>query len=292
MLPLGMRFAIAAALLLATAANAAPPALKSPDDVLKASPKSDWHRLDPANLMVMQLKTGRVVIALAPDFAPRTVGNIKKLVHEGYFSKSAAIIRSQDNYVVQWSRDPEPQTSTGGWIEFERGPSATFHALKDPDTYAPQAGFDGDFPAAGDGKSEWLVHCYGMVGAGRGYEANTGNGAELYAVTGQAPRHLDRNITLVGRVVQGMELLSALPRGPAPMGFYEKPGQHVPILSVHLGSEMAPSDQPRLEALTTASKSFAAYAEARRNRGGPFFIRPAGRVDVCNIPLPVRALSP
>lgn len=288
MLPLGMRFAIAAALLFATAASAAP---KAPDEVLKASPRSDWHRLDPADLLVMQLRTGRVVIQLAPQFAPRTVGNIKKLVHSGYFSKNAAVIRSQDNYVVQWARDPEPK-STGGWIEFERGPSTNFHALKDPDTYAPQAGFDGDFPAASDGKTEWMVHCYGTVGAGRDLAPDTGNGAELYAVTGQAPRHLDRNITVVGRVVQGMDLLSSLPRGAGAMGFYDKPAQHMPILFTSIASEMPPADQPRLEALKTDSRTFAAYAEARRNRAGPFFIKPAGRIDVCNIPLPVRPLSP
>ena len=77
-----------------------------------------------------------------------------------------------------------------------------------------KTGFDGDFPAGSDGKSEWLLHCYGMVGAGRDNAADSGSGVELYAVTGQSPRQLDRNITLVGRVVQGMELLSVLPRGP------------------------------------------------------------------------------
>ena len=283
-----MRLLLTAALVFATAAYAAP---KAPDEVLKASAKSDWHKLDPADLLVMQLKTGRVVIQLAPQFAPNTTANIRKLTHAGYFSKGAAIIRSQDNYVVQWARDPEPP-SKGGWIEFERKPTGTFHALKDPDTYAPQAGFDGDFPAAGDGKSEWLVHCYGTVGAGRDLKPGSGDGAELYAVTGQAPRHLDRNITVVGRVVQGMELLSSLPRGAGAMGFYDKPGQHMPILSTMLGSDMPASAQPRLEALNTDSKTFAAYVEARRNRAGPFFIKPAGRIDVCNIPLPVRPLSP
>ena len=45
---------------------------------------------------------------------------------------------------------------------------------------------------------------------------------ELYAVIGQSPRGLDRNITLVGRVVRGIELLSVIPRGHGAMGFYEK----------------------------------------------------------------------
>ncbi len=139
----------------------------------------------------------------------------------------------------------------------------------------------------------WLVHCYGTVGVGRDLKPDSGDGAELYAVTpARAPRHLDRNITVAGRVVQGMDLLSSLPRGSETMGFYGESAPHVPILSIHIASEMYPESRPRLEALKTDSKSFAAYAEARRNRGGPFFIRPAGRVDVCNIPLPVRPLTP
>src|SRR5690606_9568936 len=76
------------------------------------------------------------------------------------------------------------------------------------------------FPAARDPAdgTAWLAHCYGTVGAGRDNDADSGSGTELYVVTGHAPRQLDRNITVVGRVVQGMELLSALPRGPAPAG--------------------------------------------------------------------------
>lgn len=283
-----MRRLLLALALTITPALAFPPA---PDEVVKAAPKSDWHKLDPANLLVMELPTGRVVIALAPAFAPKTIANLKKLVHDGYFNSHAAITRSQDNYVVQWSRDPEPAPGKG-WVEYERPRQASFRALKDKDTYAAEAGFDGDFPAASDGKTEWLVHCYGMVGVGRDLAPDTGTGAELYAVTGQAPRHLDRNITVAGRVVEGMQLLSALPRGTGAMGFYAKPGERLPIRAIRLASEMPAAQQPKLEALTTSSASFAKYVEARRNRGGPFFIRPAGHIDVCNLPLPVRALSP
>jgi len=281
-----MRRLFLAALLIATPALAFPP---SPDEVVKAAPKSDWHKLDPNNLLVMELPTGRVVIELAPAFAPRTIANIRKLVHDGYFNSHAAITRSQDNYVVQWSRDPEPPPGKG-WVEYERPRQPSFRPLKDRDTYAAEAGFDGDFPAASDGKREWLVHCYGMVGVGRDLAPDTGTGAELYAVTGQAPRHLDRNITLAGRVVEGMQLLSSLPRGSGAMGFYARPGERLPIRAIRLASEMPAAQQPRLEAL--AGPSFDRYVEARRNRGGPFFIRPAGHIDVCNLPLPVRPLTP
>ena len=132
----------------------------------------------------------------------------------------------------------------------------------------------------------WPVHCYGMVGVGRNLSPDTGTGAELYAVIGHAPRHLDRNIALVGRVIEGIEHLSSLPRGTGALGFYEKEEERTPIQSVRLGGEVA-ALQP-FEYLSTESTSFAAYANARANRRDPFFIRPAGGADICNIPVPVR----
>ena len=134
--------------------------------------------------------------------------------------------------------------------------------------------------------SQWPVHCYGMVGVGRNLSPDTGTGAELYTVIGHAPRHLDRNIALVGRVIEGMEHLSSLPRGTGALGFYEKEEERVPILSVRLGN--IARDLPAFEYLSTESESFAAYSDARANRRDPFFIRPAGGADVCNIPVPVR----
>jgi peptidylprolyl isomerase len=130
------------------------------------------------------------------------------------------------------------------------------------------------------------THCYGMVGVGRELSPDTGSGAELYTVIGHAPRHLDRNIALVGRVIAGIEHLSALPRGTGPLGVYTDAAQHVPIRSVRMGNEVA--DLPGFQYLSTESKTFAQYAEARANRRDPFFIRPAGGADICNIPVPIR----
>ena len=135
----------------------------------------------------------------------------------------------------------------------------------------------------------WPVHCYGMVGVGRGLSPDTGSGAELYTVIGHAPRHLDRNIALVGRVIEGIEHLSSLPRGTGALGFYETEAERVPIASVRIGNEV--KDLPAFQYLSTESQSFAAYADARANRRDPFFIRPAGGADICNIPVPVRRVK-
>jgi peptidylprolyl isomerase len=112
-------------------------------------------------------------------------------------------------------------------------------------------------------------------------------------VIGHAPRHLDRNIALVGRVIGGMEHLSSLPRGKGALGFYsaEERDRRTPILSVRIASELPEEERPLYEYLSTESGTFAAYAEARANRRDPFFIVPAGGADICNIPVPVRAFE-
>ena len=137
----------------------------------------------------------------------------------------------------------------------------------------------------------WPVHCYGMVGVGRNMSPDTGSGAELYAVIGHAPRHLDRNIALVGRVISGIEYLSSLPRGTGQLGFYEDEAERVGIRSIRLASDLPAADQPRFEYLSTDSVAFVNYADARANRRDPFFIRPAGGADICNIPVPIRPVA-
>ncbi len=158
-------------------------------------------------------------------------------------------------------------------------------------SYASAEAFSKGWPIATDHTYTWPIHCYGMVGVGRDLSPNTGSGAELYVVIGHAPRHLDRNIALVGRVIEGIEFLSSLPRGHGGLGFYdlEQGDERVPIQSIHPGVEV--SGLPAYEYLSTESASFANYADARANRRDAFFIRPAGGADICNIPVPVRRVK-
>src|ERR1051326_6171750 len=154
--------------------------------------------------------------------------------------------------------------------EFDRplDPQMPFTPLPDGDVYAPEVGFSNGFPVARDTKSgkAWLTHCYGMVGAGRDVALDSGGGAELYAVIGHAPRQLDRNVTLLGRVVQRIDLLSALPRGTGPLGFYEKAEQHVPIKSIRVAADVPAAERTSLELLRTDTPLFQALIESRRNR--------------------------
>jgi peptidylprolyl isomerase len=294
---LALTSAIAQAAEPAQAAKAAPSSKLSASDVIKASQPSEWRPLDPANTLYMELPAGRVVIELAPDFAPRHAANIRTLVKEHYFD-GLVVLRSHDNYVAQWGdadeKNPRPLGSAQPKLAAEftvpMSNDKHFVRLPDHDGYAPQVGHSNGFPAGRDPKSKttWLAHCYGMVGVGRDMDADSGSGTSLYAVTGHAPRHLDRNITVVGRVVSGMPLLASLPRGTGPLGFYEKPEQHVPIKSVRLAADVPEAERSRLEVMRTDSASFKAVAESQRNRPGPWTKVPAGYIELCNVTIPVR----
>jgi peptidylprolyl isomerase len=286
----------AAALAAAPPAAPAPPAARAltTREVLEASTPSDWRPIDPQYTLYLELQGGRVIIEMAPVFAPRHVANVTALARERYFD-GLAFMRSQDNYVVQWGdaegRKPVEKAQRTLPAEFERPlRGLTLTRLADPDSYAPVVGFLDGFPVAADPQTgrAWLVHCYGMLGAGRDNDVDSGGGTELYVVNGQAPRHLDRNVTLLGRVVRGMELLAVLPRGHGDLGFYQPGESGLPIRSLRLAADLPASERTALEELRTDTPAFAAYVEARRNRHEEWFKVPAGRIDVCNIPVPVR----
>lgn len=297
--------ALALSVLLALPAMAAEQAKPTPTakELLAKSTPGEWRTPDPQNLLYMQLPQGRVVIELAPDFSPLHAANIRTLVRGHYFD-GLAIIRVQDNFVTQWGDPNDDESGDKSKIrslgkahktlppEYTRAidPELPWTALPDGDVYAPEVGFSEGFPAARDPATgqEWLTHCYGAVGVARDVDPHSGSGSSLYAVIGQAPRRLDRNLAIAGRVIEGMPLLSGLPRGAEPMGFYTKPAQRISIESVRLAADIRAKDRPALEVLRTDSPTFAALVDAKRNGRNAFYTLPAGKVDLCSIDVPVR----
>ena len=266
----------------------------------------------------------RVVIQLiAAPFSQGWVRNIRKLAAAHWYD-GVSVNRVQDNYVAQWgdatAKKPlpagleavpesdydHPPAPLDGF-KFHQGelwvaPSAGGGAPPSP-IFDPMPAFRGVTPWYTDtffkgfavssvlsphGSEVFPIHCYGMVGVGRDVSPSTGTGAELYTVIGHAPRHLDRNIALVGRVIDGIEHLSSLPRGTEALGFYKTPQERTPVVSIRLAIELPAAERPRFEYLSTESPTFARYADARANRKDEFFIRPASGADVCNVPVPVR----
>jgi peptidylprolyl isomerase len=313
-----MRKALIALAVLAAPVAAQDKPAPTPGEIVAAAPKADWVTIAASDLLVMDLappdqgpeqasakgQPRRVVIQLMPPpFSQGWIGNIRKLAAAKWWD-GTSINRVQDNYVVQWG-DAEAEDKArakklpAGLAAVPESEYQSRNARMFPvrikqakdaprDSYAVAAIPLLGWPLGFDKRAAWPVHCYGMVGVGRDKPPDTGSGAELYTVIGHAPRHLDRNIALVGRVIEGIEYLSSLPRGKGDLGFYDlaQGDERVPVLSIRIGTEIA--DLAPYEYFSTESASFGAYAEARANRRDPFFIRPAGGADICNIPVPVR----
>lgn len=334
---LALRSAAALLPLCLLAAADPPPSNPGPGDIVAAAPSSAWVKIAPEDLLVMDLapdakgRARRVVIQLiAAPISEPWVANIRKLAAAHWWD-GLAIVRVQDNYVVQWG-DPDGEDTArarplpkgvaplvdqgsphrNGYVadlpnHEGPGPLGEFRSpppVLGPDSYVRNPHFYKSWPMANGLRARtgavagvpptydaWPVHCYGMVGVGRNLSPDMGSGAELYTVIGHAPRHLDRNIALVGRVVEGIEHLSSLPRGTGALGFYETPEERTVIRSVRLATELPEAERPRLEYLDSLSESFAAYAKARANRQDAFFNIPAGAADICNIPIPIRKIT-
>ncbi len=263
------------------------------DDLLAGAPAADWRTPNAEDTLYLELPRGRVVIELAAAVAPRHAANIKALARAHYFD-GLAIIRVQDNYGVQWDDESHQRPlppSVRPSVEFTADAQAAprFQPLPDHDLYAPQVGFLDGFPAARDPRthSVWLAHCYGMVGAGRD-DPPESTGAEMYAIIGNAPRQLDQNVALVGRVLKGMELLSSLPRGSGEMGFYAASETPTPITSLRVAADVPERERTQIEVLRTDSPTFRAVLDQRRERHEAWFKHNPGVIDLCNVPLPVR----
>lgn len=276
----------------------------TPNEVVASASPADWKEISTSDLLVMELAADsaskqprRVVMQLMPaPFSQGWIRNIRRLSAAAWWKKSA-IVRVQDNYVVQWG-DPDAEDSQKAAAlpaNLERMhevdyvvPKALLQTKGFSDAYAKRTGFIDGWPVAGDDKSTWPAHCYGALGVGRNLSPDAGSGAELYVVIGHAPRHLDRNIAVVGRVIDGMEHLTSLPRGSGPLGFYESENERVAIKSIQLMRDIPAKERIRYAYLDTKSDVFRRYVQVRANRKDAFYFSPAGGVDLCNVQVPIR----
>ncbi len=309
----------------ALAQEAEPP---TPASIVAAARAEEWVVIVPEDLLVMDLapdaagRQRRVVIQLMPaPFSQPWVENIRTLARAHWWD-GTQVYRVVDNWVAQWgagedadagfAEHPLPEGVVSPVADYESSmhcissardrdasscyPDFRSRGLAD-DPYIPSGrpGLVDSWPVGfvfdedREANLIWPVHCYASVGVARDLAPDTGTGAELYAVIGHAPRQLDRNIAVVGRVIAGIEHLSTLPRGTAEAGVYATRAEDTPILSVRLGSDLP--DPPTFEYLDTESESFARYVQVRANRNDAFYQVPAGGVDVCNVQVPIRRVS-
>lgn len=239
-----------------------------------------WRDLDPANTVYMQLPGGQVIIELNPDFAPKTVAQFKQLVRDGFYD-GLSFYRVIDGFVAQGGDGSDmeaPHEVPGLPAEFERDWSddLSFVSIQKPDMFAPETGFIDGFAAARDmaaGKV-WLTHCPGVIAMARNNEPDTGS-TDFYIVIGQAPRYLDRNLTIFGRVVHGMDLVQRIIRGTVEAnGMIEDNAPQTEIVSAVLGSDVPAAERTTLQIAATNGSNFRNVLDSRKYRGKPFFHHP------------------
>ncbi len=278
-----------------TPEGAAPAVVRTAGQIIVEATASEWRALDPAETLYVELETGRIIVELAPDFAPAHVAQMKTLAREGFYD-GLAFYRVVEGFVAQagdLSEDRPIGTARRALPpEFERplDPTMpTFTTLPDPDGHAAETGWVKGLPAARDTAAgvAWLVHCPGATAMARGTAPDTGS-TEFYVVLGHAPRYLDRNLSVFGRVVRGQELLQKLTRGRGASGVIEEESERGKISSVRVAVDLPAEQRTPLEILRTDSDSFRDLVAARRNRTEEFFVYRPDHIDVCAVPIPVR----
>ena len=274
--------------------QAAPAAAPPPPKAYDAIPE-DWVAVPDDEVLIFTLASGRTfVVRLAARYTPVHAANIRKFAAAKWWD-GETIYRVQDNYVAQWGDSTEKKPLAPGvvanppaeyvWPSFD-----AVATLSRPDPYSTRAGYSRDgWPLATNGAQAWIPHCYGMVGVARDLAPSTGSGGDLYANIGHSPRHLDRNIAIVGRVIEGIDALSTLPRGTGGgLGLYEDKAMYVPIATARLASDLPAAERPRYQYRKTDNARFTAWIASRENREPPFFTVPAAGADICNALPPVR----
>ncbi|WP_260483200.1 peptidylprolyl isomerase [Sphingomicrobium flavum] len=287
-------FAIAASVALQEA-----PAVRSPYAVLDEAPESAWTTIPAGELVVMMVGGERVVIQLNTAFAPTHAANVERLARAGYWD-GASVYRVVDNFVAQWGfREGEEYNSRpapDGVVDnppadFSRpGSAVTIMPHGSPDPFSQLAGYENGWPVAlhADG-SVSPVYCYGTVGVAREGDPDTGSGDTLFAAIGTPPRRLDRNFAVVGRVIDGIEHLSTLPRGSGAMSVYAEGQSPATIATVRMMDQLPEGEQEKFVMMTEGSASFAEYAYLQRHRLD--YGRGTSGADICSVQVPIKKLE-
>jgi peptidylprolyl isomerase len=258
-----------------------------------------WRQIEPSNTVFMQIGEGEIVFELNPRFAPETVRQFKKLIQDDFY-RSLSFYRVIDGFVAQGGDESDIDPDAPNAIptlkaEFEMALTEEFGwtPVQTNDLFAAETGFIDGFAAAKDTEKVWLTHCPGALAMARGTKADSGS-TDFYIVIGQAPRYLDRNLTIFGRVVFGMDVVQKIRRGPtSENGIIAKDEDRSRIKKMVLGSDLAEEDRKEVYVMDTGSDGFETYMKARRNRTAEFFhFKPPQVLDVCQVPVAARIEKP
>ncbi len=280
----------------------------TPSASVSAKDELIWNPLNPDNTVYLQLQEGTVVIELNPAFAPKTVKQFKALLEEQFY-RGLSFYRVIDGFVAQggdesdigtandtpalkaefeinWPLKPEDKEAAKNWQPM------SWTLVQKDDMFAPYTGFIDGFAAARDEKKAgkaWLAHCPGTVAMARKTDPDTGS-TDFYIVIGQAPRYLDRNLTIFGRVVWGMDVVQRIKRGPTlKNGVIEDDLDRTLIKRMRLASSLDSDKRLNIYVADTNSRGFKQSLQERRNRKDKFFHhKPPKVLDICQVPVPAR----
>lgn len=253
----------------------------------------DWRRADPEDLLLIETRHGVVAVELSDEFAPNHAARMRQAARDGFFD-GRDFYRVIDGFVAQGGRGEEADSIDLPQYpllvgEFRRSTAGiSFTAMIDDDLYAPVVGHVNGFPAAqsADGTETWLIHCPGTMAMARDNGPDTGD-VEFYIVIGQGPRHLDRIMSVFGRVIDGMDHVQALNRGD-PMvnsGVIADPAMRDPILSMRIAADLPEAERPAYEIMRTDGRAFHEAKAARRQRTAEFFFEtPPAVIEACRMP--------
>ena len=258
-----------------------------------------WRPVDPENLLLIDVEAGRIAIELADWIAPHHVDRMRTAARDGFYD-GRRFYRVIDGFVAQGGRGedqtaqdlPQYPALTGEfWVA---GAQVDFTPMIDADLYAPRVGHVSGFPAASteDGSQVWPLHCPGTVAMARDTDPDSGD-VEFYIVIGHGPRHLDRIMSVFGRVIDGMEHVQALNRGDPAVnsGVIADIADQDQMVSVRLAADLPADQRPAYEVMDTRSADFHARKAARRERTHEFFFEtPPPVIEACHLPAPVRRL--
>ncbi|WP_019028702.1 peptidylprolyl isomerase [Colwellia piezophila] len=261
-----------------------------------------WRKVALNNSVLLTLPHGKVVIELAPQFAPKHVSQFRELTKQGFYD-GTKFYRVIDGFVAQagpkdGSKKDQSVALLAMEAEFKVTENWTYTPVQNQDLFAEHTGFKDSFALAykkaknTHESKAWLTHCPGTLAMARNNEADSAS-SHFYFVIGQAPRYLDGIMSIFGRVVYGMQHIQAIQRTAVIEGDDAvDPSRFTQIMSMQLMSDVAKVDQIHLEVENTEATAFAERLVKRRDRDNDFFYKkPPPVLDVCQIPIRSRLIN-
>jgi len=254
------------------------------------STNEQWRALNINSTILLTLPQGKVVIELAPQFSPKNVSQFTNLIKKSFYD-GEKFYRVIDGFVAQagpknGSKKDKSVPLLGIESQWKADENWSFTPVQTDDLFAKQTGFKQGFAVATDNKNAWLTHCPGTLAMARGNKADSAS-SHFYFVIGQAPRYLDKIMTIVGRVVYGMEHIQAMQRTSVIAGEYAVDSRDfTAIIKMQIMADVPKAEQIIIEVENTESSLFIEkLAKNKIHNNAFYFEKPPAVLDVCQVTL-------